>query len=254
MVATGYSVSPLNPFMRMNKDRLILAVGVVSLLLGATWVAYMILSPSSLPGFTTNEGWLELLISLCLVFFFSFVLILFALPGGLAMYHGFSLLKQSSRSAIKGTVAGVAVMATISFNARVGVAFTKEFHDPNSDFVFMITDVLLLITSLIMLRLYITTSRALIARAGLGHMHFGDLAGKGTALLFAFLLWSTGTSMTEFLVSSRISEGSEWMGLLHFVPIILAWGFYRLTARFLDQHKSPQAMEVDPRGRAKAGV
>lgn len=216
----------------MNKDRLILAVGVGSLLLGAVWVLCFL--SVMMPGLKMNEGLFDLGISV-FVFILAFALVL---PGGFAIYRGVSLLKRSSRSGIKGAVGAVAVMGGVIAKGFLDEALQVDFRDSPSNLT-------LLPACLIMLWLYIMTSRSLIARAGLGHAHFGDLIGKGTALLFSFLLWFTCSELVEFFAPTLSSEGPGWWGLLHIVAIVAAWWFHIFTASFLEHHKSPDATEVE---------
>ncbi|MFA6101482.1 MAG: hypothetical protein WCV67_01450 [Victivallaceae bacterium] len=163
------------------------------------------------------------------------------IPGCLAVYFGFRLIKEKNKRNIKGSVGALAVMAVLLLSVLFASIMPNSIGDLDVKHGFMLS---LLLATITVIPVYILISRFLMIREGLTPKPKGEFVGKGIILIISWQIWLAGAQI------AKTYEPKERWGIIFalclFVPIIIAYTFYKVSMRLLREDKTEQAASSNP--------
>ena len=163
------------------------------------------------------------------------------IPGCLAVYFGFRLIKEKNKRNIKGSVGALAVMAVLLLSVLFASIMPNSIGDRDVKHGFMLS---LLLATIAVIPVYILISRFLMIRERLILKPKGEFVGKGIISIIAWQIWLAGSEI------ARIYEPKEPWGIIFALcvlgPIIIAYTFYKVSMRLLREDKAEQALPGKP--------
>ncbi|MEI8246544.1 MAG: hypothetical protein WCI51_11980 [Lentisphaerota bacterium] len=163
------------------------------------------------------------------------------IPGCLAVYFGFRLIKEKNKRNIKRSAGALAVMAVLLLSVLFASIMPNSIGDRDVKHGFMLS---LLLATIAVIPIYILISRFLMIRAGLTPKPKGEFVGKGIILILAWQIWLAGSEI------ARIYDPKEPWGITFalcvFGPTIIAYTFYKVSMRLLREDKTEQAASSNP--------
>lgn len=194
---------------------------ILLLLAGSYWLSRL------LPAFVIS-AWQGKLLGIQGVLIGGFLFPVLAGPGLAGIYSGWRLLRNPSHAAIRRATGLVAIVAVFAIAMGLDGFLPGNPHSTGS----------LLIATLVVIPLYVGSSKFLMRREGLYVQATGEFVGRGMGIWVALLVW---LASFELLVdkNSITTDGSTpsvdgfWMVFTFFGPLILAWIVYYFWMGFV---------------------
>jgi len=203
------------------------AIGGASAILGVSWL-WSVLTPTIRQLFTREQQTTDYL-------FFWIIVPLMAIPGALAVAFGIELFRKKSTTALKWVVGLSAAFGTLWIDTRLSLLFADSVPEKIQSSLFM------LLGTVVALPAYLIVVRALFPIIEAERPRVVDLIGKGVLALVAWQLWFLMNALFERyapIQAGYTHVREEPWGILGFLlPIIVAYGFYRLAFSFLQRLK-----------------
>jgi hypothetical protein len=103
-----------------------------------------------------------------------------------------------------------------------------------------------LLTTILIITIYILISRFLMLREGLILKPKGEFVGKGIISFIAVQIWLAGVEIARLYEHKDLVD-QPWSFLLYgFGPLIIAWIFYKVSIRFIKEDKAEQSFSSNP--------
>ena len=214
----------------MKKFNLNTAFGILVAFVGMIWVLFILLM-SCLGFIEKATDLVGFLVSL----FYIICLLVFALPGILAIYFGFRLIRQKSKKNIKRAVGALAVFGAFLF---------FPILNPYWEYLKEIPDLLLLLVgSFIMIPVYVAISKFLMKKEGLIPEQ-GEFIGKG---IVGLVSWVLCLACFQLFTQNKIPDDNldkPWQAILSLSPIIIAFVFYRICIRIIEKRNVKSSTDI----------
>ena len=196
--------------MNMNATHIRKAIGCVSMLLGICWIFISVIQPIIR---IASQGGSHLFIFTMLPFM--------AIPGVIAIYYGFRLYREMSESSLKMIIGDIAFIAAVSGSHHLSARFHSLLPEEIQSSLF------LFLGSLVAIWSYLLITRMLIRILGGVQLSLRELLSQGALFLLAWLLWGVLSHVLhEYLPS-------DWYACELFVPLIVAYGSYKIAVHYL---------------------
>jgi hypothetical protein len=187
--------------------------GICTMLIGAGWVLLMLIALS----------------------------IFAAIPGGLAAYFGFHLIKEKNKSNIKGSVGALAVLGALFLNMFFVIEILKHIGLDVKHFYMCHW----FLATIVAIAVYIPVSRFMMIREGLIPKPKGEFVGKGIIQIVAVQIWFAGIEIANSYAPTdfKAELGNRFVSLflIVFAPLIVANFFYMISIKFIKEDKTEQS-------------
>lgn len=225
----------------MNPNYTRRLVGAAAALFGFWWIWFW-----TLP--VVHELWIADNKAGDIFFFLPFHLSM-AIPGVLALIFGIRLFITMSVSSLKWIVGLFAVFGTTLFTSQLLVMFPELLPELVSGPFF------LFLSSLIAMPVYLLVTKKLIRHLTEQDPSYLSLIGQGYLVLMAWLLWLLLSSVFQDYSPFREEYSNlpvfPWAILELFVPIVVAYGLYRIFAALLAKAQEGSAEQPATAGESK---
>ena len=204
----------------MNPDHTRRLLGGAAILLGLWWTLTAVFPPirrAWSDGFETGN-----------IVFLLTIGPMMAIPGVLAVVYGVRLFCEMREASLKWVVGVAAVFFTFFLSSRLSAVFPEFLSEELRRGVF------LFVSSILAIVAYLLAVRLLLRHFTQKENSFASLVSRGTLILLAWQLWMLLTNIIDEY--SPIKEGyahihkEPWESLGFLVPVIVAYGSYRILA------------------------
>jgi hypothetical protein len=169
-----------------------------------------------------------------------------AVPGALAISFGITLYRKKSATALRWIVGLLAVFGAVWTSARLSLLFPDLLPERLESSLFM------LFGTLVVLPAYAVVVQGLFPVIEAQKPRVVDLFGHGIIAMLAWQLWFVGFGLFEQY--APIQKGythvyeEPWGFLGVLIPIVVAYGFYRVAGSYLRRLKerTPLASNGEP--------
>jgi hypothetical protein len=208
----------------MKKFSFTTAAGILALILGCLWVFAFLFQPL-LRLFTGN-------IKLSF-FYYLFLMLVLSVPGIMAAYNGFKLIRQKNKKYIKGSAGALCIFGVFLASAITGSVFGIFIESKMMFF--------LLLAAVIILPTYILLSKFLMKREGLTPIK-GEFIGRGVMQIIALLIWISGSTVIDSF--KLMDQGNVVLALVSgLAPLIIAVVFYDIATKIIEKNNAKQAVD-----------
>ena len=204
-------------------------IAVISFLFGVGWCWYVIYSP--LRHFLAHDR------EASDYFIILTIVPLMVIPGALAIGAGIRLYRSMDVGALKCVLGTFAFLGALAVSRALTFAFPHRLAEQTERML------ALLLGTLVVVPLYLAVVRELLLMFGQRKPRIAELLGRGTLGIIAWQVWLLLNGV--FREYSPLEEGEKyrhkapWETLGILVPIIVAYGGYRLATWLLPAKEKP---------------
>jgi len=151
-----------------------------------------------------------------------------SIPALICLYYGRRLLGHTSMERVRGAVGALAIAMGVML--EFGIDFGVALIMPNK---FALTSPTMFAAVIVMLPIYTIVCRQILIHDGFVIRGYGDILTRRVLIVSAWLIYF---SLSGSFASGRVAgaPSTPLTMLLGFVlPILIAWGFYRIACRVL---------------------
>ena len=205
-------------------------IGGVATLLGLCWTCAVVFP-------LVSRFWLDDIDTFDVIFVLTIVPLM-TIPGILVLFHGLRLFREMSESSLKWVVGVSALILSFFFSSRLSLLFPTLLPQR------LLGSTLLFVSCLVVIPVYFLVIRLLLRHLTNGAPPTTALLSRAVVTLMAWQLWLLLSAF--FHEYSPIKEGytdvpeEPWVLLGIVVPVIVAYGSYRIVSGMLNKkHNKP---------------
>jgi len=161
-----------------------------------------------------------------------FILTIVSVPGVISLEYGRRPLKSATVETVREAVGVIAFLSAILLYFGIEQAF------------FLITTTklpisppILFTTIIVMLPVYAFVCGQILKHDGIEFRGYGDILTKHLLLVSAWLMWFSLSGVVSPTALRAASANPELMLIVFGMPILMAWGFYRFSMRWLGHER-----------------
>lgn len=200
-----------------TSSRLAKGIGGLTMVLGSVLIVMAFFPMKRF--FAGEKEWMDCLVTLVVV-------TLMVVPGCLVVLGGYQFLREVNLPNLKVLAGVYSAIGAIWLSARL-VDWIPEMGRQRIAFGF-----LNLGTAVFAIWIYLLVLRWLIPALGLRWSGFRSVLGKGAFILLAWLLWMALSAVGHELSRRNLDDHLGFIPF--FVPILLAWVFYKIAVKWLE--------------------